>query len=357
MTKKIKYYDVRRDIENYPDAWCFLAWSKRGPGKTYSSLRYMVEENKKFVFLKRTMKDVDLICMNGKKKGVEYTTSPFKPLNRDFGWNIGIVKISDGFAGFYEQYPDGQAHGEPLGYIYALSAAKDIKGFDLSECEYMIFDEFIPKKTERISRAEGEQLLDIYMTVRRDRVQRGLPDLKLLCLANATNANNPTFHVFDVTDVAVQMDITGTEFVYQEDRGILLHFIPSDEYNVEEKKSGIEKAMEGTEWAEMAFGGHFAYDDFTSVGHVRMKGYRPICAYEYKRKYTYVYEKDGFYYFSTAKSGTKTIYHLNRENEQKKFWYDFVFRFREETIEDKVKFEKYTDYDLVVNYRKIFDIG
>ena len=355
--KKIKYYDIRDDLKKYPDAWCYLVTSKRGPGKTYSTLRYMKEEDEKFIFLKRTMKDVDLICMNGKKKGVEYSTSPYKPLNRDFGWNIGTVKIQEGFGAFYEQYEDGQAHGAPLGYIYALSAAKDIKGFDLSECGFMVFDEFIPKKTERISRSEGEQLLDIYMTVRRDRVQRGLPDLKLICLANAVNANNPTFNILDVTDIAVQMDITGQEYAYLEERGILIHRIPSDEYNVEEQKSGIEKAMEGTEWAEMAFGGHFAYDDFTSVGHTRMKGYRPICAYEYKRKHTYVYEKDGYYYFSTAKSGTKLIYHLNRENEQKKFWFDFVFRFREETIADHVKYEKYTDYDLIVNYRKIFDIG
>ena len=51
------------------------------------------------------------------------------------------------------------------------------KGFDLSECDYLIFDEFIPKRHERLNRNEGDQLMDIYMTVSRDRVQRGRGEL------------------------------------------------------------------------------------------------------------------------------------------------------------------------------------
>ena len=32
------YYHVGKDIEMYPDAWCIIVWSRRGPGKTYSCL-------------------------------------------------------------------------------------------------------------------------------------------------------------------------------------------------------------------------------------------------------------------------------------------------------------------------------
>ena len=349
------YYDIRHDFELFPYAWCYLIWSKRGPGKTYSTLRYCIEEKIKFVFIKRTIRDVDLICMDGAKKGVEFSTNPFKPLNRDFGWNIGPVKISEGFAGFYERYDDGKAHGEPLGYCFALSASKDIKGFDISECDIIIFDEFIPKKHERKMRAEGEQLLDIYMTVRRDRIERGRPELKLVCLANATSANNPTFEMLDVTDIAVEMDIHNREYTWDEDRQILMHQIPSS-IAEEEKKSGIEKAMEGTPWAEMAFGGHFAFDDFTNVKHNRLKGFRPVCAYEYKKKTTYVYEKDGYYYLTRAKANTAYLYNLSRENEQHKFWSDYGYDLRCELIENRCTFEKFSDYDLIMNYKKIFDL-
>lgn len=65
--KKQIYYDVRDDIMKYPKAWCFLVWSKRGPGKTYSTLRMCIEEDHKFVFMKRTIEDVNLMCSRMEK--------------------------------------------------------------------------------------------------------------------------------------------------------------------------------------------------------------------------------------------------------------------------------------------------
>ena len=353
----IAYYDVRNDLEKYPLAWCILGWSPRGPGKTYSCLRYMIEEKAIFLFIKRTKRDVELICQSG-NEDISAEFSPFKPLNRDFGWNIGPAMIDKkaSVGAFYERDPNDKPYGKPLGYIFALSGASDIQGFDLSEVDYIIFDEFIPKKHERISRGEGEALLEIYMTVQRDRRLRGRPDVKLLCMANAVSVNNPTFAMLDVTDVAVQMDITNTEYIYQEDRGILLHFIPPIDLPEDMEKSGIEKAMTGTAWGDMAFGGHFAFDDFTSVQHKRLKGYRPLCSYTYKKKEVYVYEKDGYYYACRAKANVTIHYNLARENEQKKFWYDYVRYFRDEVINDHFTFSEFTMYDLIINYKKIFDI-
>ena len=31
--KSKKYYFFPEDIEKYPDAWCFVIWARRGPGK------------------------------------------------------------------------------------------------------------------------------------------------------------------------------------------------------------------------------------------------------------------------------------------------------------------------------------
>ena len=351
----IKYYDIRDDLKKYPDIWCYLIWSKRGPGKTYSTLRMCIEDKKKFVFLKRTIVDVDMLCASGKRQDINFDISPFVPLNRDFGWDIKPVKIFKGIAGFYHCNEEGRPCGDPVGYCAALSAAKDVKGFDLSECDYLIFDEFIPKRHERVNRNEGDQLMDIYMTVSRDRVQRGRGELILICLANATSINNPVFNVLNVIDDAANMDVTNQEYNLQPDRGILMHMIPSV-IVPEEEKTGIEKAMSGTAWAEMAFGGHFAYDDFTSVSHRRLKGYHPICSYTYKHETVYIYEKDGKYYATTAKANTDKHYNLARENEQKKFFYDYIVRFREETIEDNFIFQKYSMYDLIINYKKIFEI-
>lgn len=350
-----RYYDIKEDLQLYPEAWCILAWSARSCGKTYSTLKRMVEDEKIFCFLKRTIVDIDMLCMDGDAKGVKFDVSPFKPLNRDLGWNIKPVKIKKGFAGFYHCNEDGKPTGAPIGYAAALSASKDIKGFDMSEVDFLIFDEFIPKKHERINRTEGEALLEIYMTLRRDRLERGLKDLVLICIANATNVSNPTFNTLDVIDDAVQLQINGQEYLYLDYRGILLHRIPTPEA-VADHKSGIERAMEGTAWADMAFSGNFAFDDFSNVKHNRLKGYRPWCAYSYKKRTVYIYEKDGRYYATGARANIDKIYNLDRENEQKKFWYDYVCDLRDECIEDRMLFESYTMYDLIVNYKKIFEI-
>ena len=312
-----------------------------------------IEDKKKFVFMKRTIVDVDMLCASGRRTDVNFDISPFVPLNRDFGWDIKPVKVFKGIAGFYHCNEEGKPSGDPVGYACALSAAKDVKGFDLSECDFMIFDEFIPKRHERINRQEGDQLMDIYMTVSRDRVQRGRGELKLLCLANATSVNNPTFSILNVVDTAVEMDVLNQE--YHLERGIMMHKIPALDVP-DEEKTGIEKAMAGTAWADMAFGGHFAYDDFTSVSHKRLKGFHPICSYTYKKETVYIYEKDGQYYATNAKASGVKNYNLHRENEQKKFFYDYIVDFRDETIEDNFTFQKYSMYDLIINYKKIFEL-
>lgn len=352
--RKFKYYDIRDDIKLYPYAWAYLIWSERGPGKTYSTLRMMIEDDYRFMFMKRTNDDIDMLCASAGNRRLNFDISPFVPLNRDFGWNIKPVKIQKGLAGFYRCDEENNPAGCPLGYAVSLNIAGDVKGFDLSECDYMIFDEFIPKPYERVSRKEGDALLDIYMTVRRDRLQRGRPDLKLVCLANATSINNPTFNILEVVDTVAEMDVANQEYFYSE-RGIMLHKIPATDIAPEDKQ-GIELAMEGTEWADMAFGGNFAYDDFSNVKHNRIKGYTPVCGIIYKRKTFYVYMKNGNFYMTYAKAPKAPVYDLNTENDQKRFFYDYQATLRNACINDRMKFEKYTMYDLIINYKKIFKI-
>ena len=194
----------------------------------------------------------------------------------------------------------------------------------------MIFDEFIPKQYEIVKRNEGDALLDIYMTVSRDRIKRGRGELKLICLANATSINNPTFNVLDVTDEAAEMDVYEKEFLYQDERKILMHNIRSEAFEEVNEKSGIEIAMKGTAWYEMSFSGHFAYDDFSSVKHQRMKGYAPYVSYIYKKKQVYIYMKDGYYYANYSKNNKCPVFNLDRENEQKRFFFsewDLIFHF------------------------------
>ena len=47
------YYHIGKDIEVFPDAVIYIVWSRRGPGKTYSALRYPYHKFRT-LYMKRT---------------------------------------------------------------------------------------------------------------------------------------------------------------------------------------------------------------------------------------------------------------------------------------------------------------
>lgn len=358
----MKYVDVRPRIENFA-AWIYLFIGGRTTGKTYSALKMMIDTKSKFVFLKRTMDDVDLMCATTKKgKNVEMEQtdlSPFKPLNRDLGTNIRAVSIEKGLGAFYEHNEENNPVGAPIGYIASLSGVTKFKGFDMSECDYIIFDEFIPNRWERINRLEGEQILDLYITVSRDRELRGLPPLKIICLANATNASNPVCNMLEVTDDLCEMQVNGEHVMYIPERGIYLERLESsDDFNAAISKMMIYNAMKDTQWGQMAFGNSFGYDDFSNVQKQSIKKMRCVYAYLYKQKATYVYKSDaGLYYVcASASAHPGKIYDLDTDAGSISFYYDVVVNLRNAVVDGRVKFQRFLPYDIIMNYKKYFAV-
>lgn len=360
------YYNIENDIKAYPNAWCYLVVGGRNTGKTYSALKSCLLNDRPFVFLKRTKDDVDLLCSGSGRIGQKIDDfgidlSPFKSINRDLCTDVRAFSIRKGLGGFW-RCNDGEPEGKPIGYILALNAVSKYKGFDLSTNnpeQWLTFDEFIPQPWERVlTRREGEQLLDCYKTISRDREHRGLPALKLICLANATSISNQVFGILEVTDLVAQMQVQEKEFLYLDDRGILIHRIKDNPKFLEkEKESKLFTAMGDTAWGQMAFNNQFAYNDFSAIGRCSLKGYRPVCSCLFKHDNFYIYQKEGHYYMTKSAHDKKdNIYNLNQENGQKSFYYDYVIDLRSECIDGRMTFETYTMYDLIVNFKKHFSV-
>ena len=68
--------------EGYP--FNFIT-SARGTGKTYDALRFAKENNIRFMFMRRTQSQCDLIS--------KPEFSPFKPLNNDYNWNVHSLSM------------------------------------------------------------------------------------------------------------------------------------------------------------------------------------------------------------------------------------------------------------------------
>ena len=343
------YYNFSDDLEKFPDCWCYIVWSARGVGKTYGALWYAYCKHIPIVYMKRTKGDVNLICNENK---IGFDASPYVPINRDHQTEIHARRIQDGIGGFYEG--DLEAGGLPLSYVLALSAAKSYKGFDFSRCEWLVFDEFIPQIGEIIRRGEGEMLLDLYMTIRRDREQRGRAPLKLVLFANAEDISTPTTNVLEVVDIMADMNANGEE--YRSERGIMLHHVRAQA--PEDENKGIYAAMAGTAWARKAFGGEFANNDFSCVRSCSIKGMRPIIKLQHKGKEYYIYQRfsDSLFYMCSIRGTCSLSYNLDREIEAKRFWLEQGIFLVSQCIDGRMLFQKYSMYDLIMNYRKFFDV-
>lgn len=359
------YYDIFEDIEKYPDAWCIVAVGGRKTGKTYGTLKGCYERKQKFVFSKRTNRDVDLICsgsgqLGTKKQKYGMDVSPFKPINRDIGSNVKPFKLFEGFGGFWEMTADDKGEEKPdtvpVGYLGSLSSVSKFAGFDMSDADFLVMDEFIPRAWEKVSRKEGDQMMDLYATIARDRVHRGRGPLKLLLLANAVNVSCPITNTLEITDTIAEMDAFDIEYKYLKDRGILIHKLKNNEaFDDVEKSDPVYKAMGQTAWGQMAYENKFAYNDFSNLGKVQMKGYKPVCSFTYKYKDYFIYQRDGQYALTFSRFNANVPhYDLKKETEQKRFYYDYAIDLRNESIEGRMIFETYSMYDLITNYHKIF---
>lgn len=356
------YYHLMNDILAYPDAWCHVVWSMRGPGKTYSNLwesYYLNEEiGLKNMYIKRTNKDVQFICQSA--EDAEY--NPFNPICRDKGIIVKPKLITQNSGGFYKAKLNNdtgemEPYGLPFVRIQSLNDIKSVKGFDASTYDWITLDEFIPQAGEIVRRQEGEMVLDLYMTAQRDRIERGFPPQKLILFANAEEISTPITRELEIIDDMAELQFSGKSHKYLADREILLHHITATEYPMKKTKNvGIYKGMAGTSWAKKAFEGDFSKNDFTNVCNLSLKHYKAIARFLYRGKMWYIYRKENKYYICRSHNRVDNTYNLERESEQKAFYYDYILDLQEALIEDVIKFESYSIYDLVNKYKKYFDI-
>lgn len=362
-----KYYRVFDDVERFPEAWAYIVIGGRNTGKTYGALDELMIKQIPYIFIKRTNDDVKLLCTKGKDKKQKVDVSPYKSINRDRGCNIQAFSIEKGLGGFYPTQ-DGEISGDMIGYLLSLYAAGKYKGSDFSECDFAVFDEFIPQPWERINRKEGEQLADLIKTVSRDRVLRGRPELKLLAFANAVNVYNPTCEFLGLTnDIAMMSQLqkvkdengnAQTCYMYDKQRKIFVRVLPTPEEMMNaEKNTGLFATLHETEWGQMAWGNEFAYNDFSCVKKLSLKKAKPLCSVTHKKKTYYIYNTESGKYMCSSKFNQRTAsYNLNRESEVKRFYYSEVMYFMDDIIDGRMFFEQYSMYDLIFNYKLRFKV-
>lgn len=276
----------------------------RATGKTFSALKYVIEHNVKFVFLRRTQSQVDLIN--------KQEFSPFTPVANYLHIDIVSQPLSKYNVGFYKAVPNDEGKlspiGECLGYSMALSTISNLRGFSAEDVELMIFDEFIPERHERPIKEEAAAFLNAYETINRNRELAGRDPLQAVCLANSNDAANPIFTELGLISKVENMKRKGQSYSLDYNRGIGIFLLDNSRISKEKQQTALYKMTSGSDFEQMALFNEF--DDFRYRDNIKsmpILEYKALCS---AGELTfYKHKSNNSYYVSPQKNGSPEEYH------------------------------------------------
>lgn len=270
----------------------------RGTGKTYGALKYVIEHNKKFLLMRRTQSQCDLI------NKPEF--NPFKAYCTDNKKIINVKAISNYNSVFYE----GDEFNNALGYTCALSTIANMRGFDASDVKLLIYDEFIPELHERNLKNEGIAFLNAYETINRNRELKGNDPLQVLGLANAFNIANALFIELDLVSRCERMIKKEQELFIDRDKGILLAILNNSIISKKKKETALYKVSQGS-FSEMSVNNNFCFNDTSGIKSESLNEYKIVCKVGDISIYKHKNERK--YYISEHFSGSGDVFNANTE--------------------------------------------
>lgn len=305
----------------------------RGTGKTFSTIKDLIEKKENFIFLRRTQNEADLQSGDGKAsdigKVLKYVGSKYE--FHQVHKNINVCTYNGGKIA-----------------IAALSTFASIRGLDFSDYDYIVYDEFITEPHVRALKAEGFALQNLYESVNRNRELEGKKPVKLICLSNSLNIANDIFIAWDLISQAEELsNAPDDQMIYTRKDTLLIIMKNSPISDLKAQTILYQNASE--EFSAMALNNQFILNDFTYVQeNVNLKDYRIL--YQVGNLYAYRHKSEKLYYvtFKRASVPKDRIYRATiadlqrfRRAELRHFQYYLDGFYRFQNYKCIALFEKY----------------
>lgn len=329
------YVDIRAIMKTCPVPYIFIVGG-RGTGKTYTALKTMREDGKRIMLMRRTQKQIDVISKD--------VMSPYKPLAVDEGFLYHTEAIAKDVACVYEDFDDGRK--KPLGYMTALSTISNLRGFDASDVDVLIYDEFIPERHERPIKNEAEAFFNAYETLNRNRELKGQKPIQCLFLANANDLANPLFAALELTAKAERMKQRKQTYTVDPDRGYAIVLLTDSPISEKKALTALYKLTRNGRYNEMALNNIFAYNDLTNVRSEILSGYEPIV--KVGDIYIYKHKSKKLYYATRHGSGEPPEYSSTPTGLM--HFYSKFGHLKYNVVVGSMLFENYEIKDLVMKY-------
>lgn len=224
-----------------------IAIGGRGTGKTFNTLDFLIENNISFLFLRRSLTQLELITSTD-------DMSPIEPVANTRGFSYEIQKINKYLFKII-------VNDEFKGYMSALNTFANLRGFDMSNIKVLVFDEFIPEKGEKVIKNENAIFFNAYETINRNRELKGEKPLKVFLLSNANTLDSLILDDFGVINYIYKMQKTGQELYIDEKKSILFANLKKSKISELKSQTALYKAQNNRAFNDMAIANDFLFDD------------------------------------------------------------------------------------------------
>lgn len=315
----MEWYDVSKVLRK--DCFLYIIIGGRGIGKTYSALRFLMEQKQPFIYLRNTDTQIS--------ESASVFGNPFKKLNQDFGLDYRLESEKKHY--LINEYVNNEKILR--GYGAALSTFSNLRGVDLSDVKYFILDEFIERRT--LSFRQFDAFQGFYETVNRNRELSGEPPLVGFLLSNAQTLNNEILLGYGLVNKITELYNNGFRFF--QDRGLYFEIPESD---VSKAKAGTAnyKLISGTDTAREYLSNKFAHDDFSNIKKQPIQEYKPIAL---------LMLKDGSACFYKHKSDSRIYaaavpaFGVKRYEKQPLFMREIGIELRQYAIRGKIYYDSF----------------
>ena len=316
--------------------FCFIVGA-RGVGKTYGAIKYVLENNIKFLFMRRRQNEIEMLSSPD--------TNPLKANTND----ITVKSINKNMFGFYDTDEDGRPEGSPRGYMCALSTISKLRGFDMHDVKLIIFDEFIGEAHDTPIKREGKAFKNAYETVNRNRELVGFPPVKVLALANSNELANPIFMEMGIVTAAEKMSMTGNQYYNDEKRGITIIMPSGSKISEAKKQTALYKASEGSDFADMAIENKFEGYTADNVAPQPLGEYKPLAFVG--ELAIYKHKSQRRFYVCSHRAGIAREYRAGADD-LKRARHDLYY-LRVAFLNNRIYFDTYLNKVLFENYLDI----
>ena len=257
----IRWFDIAEKRRKLKPVSIFIG--ARGVGKTYSAISYVLEFDRPFIYLRNTDVQIQECCT--------VFGNPFKRWALDHNRDI-FIKKEGKHANIYER------SGEDvriLGYACALSTFENLRGIDLSDVGYVLYDEFIEQNPLRFK--QFDTFSNFYETVNRNRELTGEAPLQVIMLSNAQKLDNDILRGYGLVSEIENMIRNGRK---EYSRKFLYFCMAESEVSKLKEETALYQNSKGSAFYDQAIKNEFSNENFTGIKKQPLSEYKGIAKFD-----------------------------------------------------------------------------